>query len=414
MKKLLLMIAAVATLFTACNKDCGHDFIEKDYSKDIVGAWTCLKAGFAEALVFNADGSFVSIGVANGAYWEELDARWVLKNNKLTLSAGDYKSDVLLEIIPGKSLALVDANGTRNVFDYCANDLADEIVGMWVCTETPSAEENDMLIMTYNADGTTSFSGYFYEVDDFGANKEASYKVIGDLLIHKQPDIAIEYGLVQYTAMRIKYTPNATALGDIKTLQAYAIVGENHIETNTTWLRVKQSLNIANINYDYSNVYVTNVKGADKSFEFAGQTLNFSTLDGSAIDKFMKHILFNVSFASNKIVYNCYYNGKKESIDAPIVVEGNKMTIKMGANNSVYKDIEVYAFQDAKNSQLHMYMPTKSFEKFIANIAVVLMAKSGELNLNDAQAVSTIFNGVDDAIETINVSFIFKDPTRAL
>ena len=51
------MLAAVATLFTACNKDCDHDFIEHDYSKDIVGTWTVLLGNYAEAMVVNADGT---------------------------------------------------------------------------------------------------------------------------------------------------------------------------------------------------------------------------------------------------------------------------------------------------------------------------------------------------------------------
>ena len=38
MKKLLLMFAAAGVLFTACNKepDCGHEFIEHDYTAEIV------------------------------------------------------------------------------------------------------------------------------------------------------------------------------------------------------------------------------------------------------------------------------------------------------------------------------------------------------------------------------------------
>ena len=38
MKKLLLMFAVVGMLFTACNKeaDCGHEFIEHDYTAEIV------------------------------------------------------------------------------------------------------------------------------------------------------------------------------------------------------------------------------------------------------------------------------------------------------------------------------------------------------------------------------------------
>lgn len=61
-----------------------------------------------------------------------------------------------------------------------------------------------------------------------------------------------------------------------------------------------------------------------------------------------------------------------------------------------------------------MYMPTKSFEAFMGNIGVVLQAKENNLNLNDKTAVEKVFKYIEDNIETINVSFIFKAATRAL
>ncbi|MBR4963851.1 MAG: hypothetical protein IKZ32_00670, partial [Alistipes sp.] len=66
MKKLLLMLAAVATLFTACTEECNHDFIEHDHSADLVGTWTCIRGDFAEALVIKADGSVLSTGAVFG------------------------------------------------------------------------------------------------------------------------------------------------------------------------------------------------------------------------------------------------------------------------------------------------------------------------------------------------------------
>ena len=67
----ILAVALVAMLgFTACDKECEHDFIEYDHSKDLVGTWTCLTADYSEALVINADGSVVSTGVEDGEYWE--------------------------------------------------------------------------------------------------------------------------------------------------------------------------------------------------------------------------------------------------------------------------------------------------------------------------------------------------------
>ena len=56
-----LAVALVAMVgLNSCSKDCDHDFIEVDHSADLVGTWTCLEAGYAEALVIKADGSVVS------------------------------------------------------------------------------------------------------------------------------------------------------------------------------------------------------------------------------------------------------------------------------------------------------------------------------------------------------------------
>jgi hypothetical protein len=80
----------------------------------------------------------------------------------------------------------------------------------------------------------------------------------------------------------------------------------------------------------------------------------------------------------------------------------------MSENNSVYRDIEVYMFQDQDNTQMHMYMPVTSFEKFFGNISAAMKAKNGELDLNDAEAVAQLYSNIENAIETINVSFVFK------
>lgn len=418
----LLAIALVAMIgLSCCSKECNHDttcnhnFIEVDYSQDIVGTWTCLKAGFAETLVFNANGTFSSFGVANGDYWEDTAATWVLKNNKLTLSSGDYKSDVTLEIIPGASLALVDAKGNRNIFNYCANDLSDEIVGLWVCTDSKIDAQNDMMIETFYDNGKTVLTGFLpmENKSEYVLEDETDYMVVGDLMFLAVPADKVGGDKPMYIAERLIYSPMATALGDIMTFTNYA----DKELLSESWLRIKQDLNLANAAYDYNNIYVTNVKGNDVELEFAGKILNFKDLNGDIMDKLMKNILFGVSFpSSDKISYNCYYNGKPVSIEAPIEVDGNKVTIKMSEidNKSYYRDIEVYAFQDVDRCQMHMYMPTKSFEAFMGNIGVVLQAKENNLNLNDKTAVEKVFKYIEDNVETINVSFIFKAATRAL
>ena len=391
-----LAVALVAMIgFNSCSKDCGHDFVERDYSNDIVGTWTCLKEGFAEALVFKADGTFSSVGVAGGEYWDYPEATWSLKNNKLALSSGDYKSNVVLEIIPGNCLALVDEKGNRNVFTYCANDLADEIIGMWVCNDGPD-EENDMAVETFNEDGSAIFTGFSPENDEMVLNSQTSYKVIGDLMFHTVA------GSTAYVVTRMVYSPNATNLGDIMSF----ILSDNSVFTR---LRIKQSLDLKGQKYDYIKTFVTNVSGEDKDIPFLNTSFNFAKMDGSIIDKFLKSILFTVEFPNaNTINYNFLLEGQNMPMTAPIEVEGNKLTIKMSAVDAVYHDVVVYTFQDKDNSQMHMYMPTSSFEKFFANTSVAVMLGYGQIDRNDTEAIAGVYKNVADAVHSINLSLVMS------
>lgn len=401
------MFAVVGMLFTACNKETDHNNVKHDHSADIVGTWTCLTENYAEALIINADGSAVSYGVENGEYWEDVKGSVIVDGDNITMNFED--NDNLtghFDIIPGQLFSLYEDSGERYIYQYCANDLSDEIIGMWVCNDGLPGEEKDIAIITYSDNGkmtmTTQAEPSAFIPTDF-VEVEVDYKVVGDLKFHIVPNLS--------TVARMVYTPNGTSFGDILT-QTIHILPENSndmVEISSIFLRVKQSLDLANNSYDYSNIYVTNVKAKDAEFEFAGQTLNLATMDGRILDKMMKNLLFNVSFPSaNEIVYNYHYNGENIPMPAPIVVDGNKMTIKKSVSNPIYKDIDVWTFQDKDNTQMHMYMPTYAFENFLANTAVEMMAQNGKLDLNDAEAVAAIYNGVADAIETINVSFIFK------
>ena len=48
--------------------------------------------------------------------------------------------------------------------------------------------------------------------------------------------------------------------------------------TNPAFLRVKQTLDLPGMKYDYIKTFVTNVKGLDKDIEFMGTTFNFSKM----------------------------------------------------------------------------------------------------------------------------------------
>ena len=400
----LLVVAFVAMLgFAAC--DNKPEDIVHDHTVDLVGTWTCLTPDFVEALVISADGKVVSTGIAAGEYWENVNGTVATNDGTITLTFEDDDNfEGHFDIIPGKAFSIYNDKGGHLVFNYCANDLSDEIVGLWVCNDAPNGINNDISIISYEEDGSTTFTGILPNSDDYMVKLNTTYKVVGDLMFKKNADQGTSNS-TKYIATRLTYIPNGTDAGDIMVYQHY----QGTEEKSSSYLRIKQNLDLVNKSYDYSNIYVTNVKAKDAEFEFAGQTLNLANMDGRILDKMMKTLLFNVSFPSaDKIVYNYHYNGQNVPVPSPIVVDGNKMTIKKSVNNPACKDIDVWTFQDQDNTQMHMYMPVKSFENFLANTAVEMLANDGKLDLNDAAAVKAIFDQVEAAIETINVSFIFK------
>ena len=405
-----MTLALVAMLgFSSCSEDCNHEFIEVDYSKDLVGTWTCFEADYASALVFSADGSAISMGAGSGDYWENVDGTFSVENNHLLISfESGYEVDVRIDLIPNVSLSIVDKNGKRHTYRYCTNDLSDEIVGMWV---SPSEDMNNTLIQTFNADGTNNTTGVISDVDKPLVNAGGNtYKVVGDLLFLTPVDFVVESGLPSCMTMRMTYTPNGVVYGDIMNLSLYITNGDEATETSTSFLRVKQSLDLADQKYDYIKTYVSNVKGEDKDIDFMGYTFNFAKMDGSGLDKMLKALLFAVEFPNaNKLTYSYQLNNNTEAYDANIVVEGNKMTIKMSEKVATLKDVVLYAFQDADCSQMHFYMHKTAFVNFYTNMQAMLMKATDEqFDINNAEAVNAIYNEINNAVETINVSFVMS------
>ena len=159
--------------------------------------------------------------------------------------------------------------------------------------------------------------------------------------------------------------------------------------------------------YDYIKTFVTNVKGLDKDIEFMGTTFNFAEMDGVKLDKMLKTLLFTVEFPdANTIKYSGYYNGEYIIMEAPIVVDGNKMTVKMSEKNAAYKDVDLYTFQDQDNTQFQIYMSTTAFVNFFGNMQITIMEHLGQLDTTDAAAVKAVFDSIDEAVETINLSLV--------
>ena len=95
-----------------------------------------------------------------------------------------------------------------------------------------------------------------------------------------------------------------------------------------------------------------------------------------------------------------------QTVEAPIAVDGNKMTLKMSDVYPIAKDVDLYTFQDADCSQMHMYLPTYSFINFFGNMQVIMMAQQKQLDLKDTAAVKAVYDNIDAVVNTINVSFV--------
>ena len=411
-----MTLALVAMLgFSSCSEDCDHEFIEHDFTKELVGTWTYDEGEQAEAIEINPDGSFTITGVMkHGALYEEKGTIKVV-NNKVTLAynSGDV-FEGRLELVAGKSLSIVlfEEENIRLTYDYCKEDLSDEIIGMWVCMDTPANTESEMMIETFYENGKSSLTGFLPLEGDSEQvlNEETDYMVIGDLLFIHIPADKFGDNTPFYVVHKMIYTPNATAMGDIMTMKSIAKAEGGYVAGTSSWLRVKQSLNIAGKTYDYCNNYVSDVKGLDKDIEFMGYTMNFANMDGTGLDKMLKSLLFAVEFPdANTINYSYQMNGKKEVYNAPIVVDGNNIIIKMSEKFATLKDVVFLAFQDADDSQMHFFMHKRDFVNFYTNTQAMLMESTDEqFDINNAEAINAIYNDINEAVESINLSLIFR------
>ena len=379
-----------------------HYFVDSPFPKSLVGTWTCLEADFAEALTINEDGSLVSTRLEGGNYWEGMKGTFMEEEGTYGIELNADYTFGSYEVVSGELLALIDTKANkRRTYRYCKEDLSDKIVGMWILQD----RESEISVQNYHEDGSMENAGYFYiEGMRFDISESGTYKVIGDLLFTHYP---VEDG-TDVVVSRIDYAPEALPLGDVMVSTRFLYAeGVDTWETVDTWLRVKQTLDLTGKSYDYIKTFVTNVKGQDKDIPFLNTSFNFAKMDGSIIDKFLKSILFTVEFPDAKTIkYSYLLEGQNIVMTVPIEVDGNKMTIKMSANVPVYQDVEVYTFQDQDNTQMHLYMPTASFEKFFANTSVAVMLGHGQLDINDAEAIAGVYKSVADAVDSIDLALV--------
>ena len=388
----LMLVALVATLgFTACDNDPEH--IYDDHSADLVGTWSCFTENYAEVIIINADGSAVSYGVEDGEYWENVRGTVVVKEGDIIMTFEDNDNFTgHFDIIPKQSFSLYENTGERYVYQYCANDLANEILGMWVSFGNSSNEENNMFVQTFSENGKSTYTG-FGEIDgEIVVKKESNYKVVGDACFQEING--------KYIAWKVSYSQNGTSLGDIMT--------NTNAGYTSTWLRIKEGLNLTDRVYDYKSAYVTNAKGKDEDFTIFGNTLNIAKITAYDFDKLFGADLYNVELNGNLFKYRLLLeNGESAGADVPMTVDGNKVTLDFSAVNPACRKVDMYIFQDKDDTQLHIYMHTSSFVNYFANLKVLTMPLEGNFDLSDA-AIEKVFADMEARVESINVSFVLK------
>ena len=380
--------------FIACDKHVSNDH---DHSADLVGTWTCLTADYAEALVIKADGSALSTGYDGVDYWENVAGKVVVANGIVTMTFEDndnFKGH--FDIVPGMAFSIYTDEGERYTYNYCKEDLTEEVVGRWVWVDSNGKGSENMGIQTFNENGTGLFTGGYEEID-YKLNEETTYKVVGDLLIQNVPN-----DNPPYMVRRLTYNANGSSYGAILTTYSPA--------TNYTasWLRIKQNLNLTGTTYDYSSAYVSNAKGKDEDFSMLGHTFNMANIKGHNLDMMFRSELFSVDLNANSITQRFRANGRDIEIVIPITVDDNKVTLDLSAENPAYRKVDMYMFQDADNSQLHMYMHTNDFINYFANMELYNLLAAGEITADNTTAIEKVYTDMEARIESINVSFVFK------
>ena len=301
------------------------------------------------------------------------------------------------DIVPGMAFSIYTDEGERYTYNYCKEDLTEEVVGRWVWVDSNGKGSENMGIQTFNENGTGLFTGGYEEID-YKLNEETTYKVVGDLLIQNVPN-----DNPPYMVRRLTYNANGSSYGAILTTYSPA--------TNYTasWLRVKQSLNLAGKAYAYNTAYVTSAKGIDEDFSIMGHIFNIAKIKASDFDVMFGADLFLAEFPnSNTMKHRFHIDGQDTGFDAQIAIEENKVTIDMSVVNPALRKVDMYMFQDADDSQLHMYMPTASFINYFANMELYALILEGEINQTDEAAIAKVFADMEARVESINVSFVLK------
>ena len=401
-KFMMIPLVAMCAL-NSCSEDCDHDYIEYDYTKDLVGTWSVVGADYVEALVIKDDGT-MHFTIVDGTDLSEFVARYEVENKRMKVIWDDGAiEEGRLDVVRGASFSVIfdDETGAGYYYARCPENLSDKMVGSWLFQTDETSE-----IHSYYEDGTTDCRAYYYHLDEqLETLVTGTYKVIGNILFETvtyAEDIVLSFG------SRISHVPGGSPFGDVLNFETFTMEGNELKESVTSLARVKPSLDLAGMKYDYKETLVPHVKGQDKEMNFMGFTLNFAKMDGSELDKLLRTLLFHIEFPdANTLHYTYQQNFDQDTFDAPVEVEDNKITVKMSAKAPTLKDVTFYAFQNVDGNRMHLCMDKVAFVNFHTNMQAMLLAGSNEqFDITDAEAVNDIYNNINNAVESIKVSFV--------
>ena len=409
MNKIKFLSLSLLALLMACFTACENKY-DVDHTAHIVGTWTYIGPNYAEALVIKEDGSVLSTGVEDGEYWENVAGTIKIKDNVATMTFEDGDNAIgHIDVVPGIAFSIYEEDGEEWTFNYCKEDLSDEIIGMWVCNDA-STDAQDMMIQTFDKNGKCTLTGYLPLEDDSeqAKNEATDYKVVGDLLFITIPAEKIGKEEPIYVVDKLTYAPDGTAYGDMLTLKTYIEIDGKFVESGWSYLRVKQYLNLDGKVYDYNSAYVSNAKGKDEDFTIGESTFNMSNIKGGDFDMMFRAVLSCFEFSANSFTYKFRSNDMDIEFATPITVDGNKVTLDMSKMNPACRTVVMHMFQDKDDSQLHMYMHTDAFINYFANVEVATLIAMGEINQTDEAAIAKVFADMEARVESINVSFVLK------
>ena len=386
----ILLVALVAMCgLNGCSDDCDHDFIEHDYTQELVGTWSVLGPESAETMVIKADGTVEFAGVHEAEFFEST-ARYELSNNRMKLVWDDGTTDEgRLNVVDGGAFSLVvdEGTGAGYYFQYCHDDFSDEIVGSWLVQDEVSHR-----VWSYYADGTADCKKFYY-VSASESFMPGTYKVVGNILFDTyqfDEETTVSYGA------KISFTPDGSVM---KNTALYA--EENGVEEYVMdYLHIKPTPDLAGMEYAYSDCPMTNVIGYDKEVELMGRTLNFNNLENWVLATLLNEIFCQVDFPDAD---HFHYS----SFQAPIAVEGHKMTVKMSEVVPTFKDVVFYTFQSADSNQLQLCMDKAAFVNFFTNMQCKYLDEMDEqFDITDADAVDAIYNTLNNTLLCIRVNLV--------